>query len=315
MGSFATETTGVLSESMEKKVLCRKVVFLSKVLQMALIPLDSINSKANSCKIKRINNNYNPTKLLPLGGPPGQLKAANYPDFGLEELVSSLLIESKRDYNISATYGITHWWFKRKDFYITRNNASSDRRVVRYHMWNLSVISFKNFERYEYDFLKEIVIRRADYNENIIIRQCVGDLQLGIESYQTNLNLTEPRWDASDFLFKEDYTIISKPKAMIYRDRNDQKKMLTKNKVHTFSDGTLTRVLHKLDHMVKDFRLYPYNLGIEYRVWSKDDKRRSEEFMEVIERRLKIWKIFWSLESFVGGRLRDVNYKTLNRTT
>nr|GEY11427.1 hypothetical protein [Tanacetum cinerariifolium] len=116
-------------------------------------------------------------------------------------------------------------------------------------------------------------------------------------------------------LFKEDYTIISKPRAMIYRDRNDQKKMLTENKVHTFSDGTLTRVLHKLDHMVKDFMLYLYNLGIKYRVWSKDDKRRSEEFMEVIDRRLKIWKIFRSLESFVGGRLRDVNYKTLNRTT
>nr|GFA35625.1 hypothetical protein [Tanacetum cinerariifolium] len=41
MGSFAAETTGVLSESIKNKVLCRKVVFLGKVLQMALIPLDS----------------------------------------------------------------------------------------------------------------------------------------------------------------------------------------------------------------------------------------------------------------------------------
>nr|GEX59443.1 ribonuclease H-like domain-containing protein [Tanacetum cinerariifolium] len=91
---------------------------------------------------------------------------------------------------------------------------------------------------------------------NIVIRQHVGDLQLGIESYQTKLNLAEPRWDASDFLFKEDYTIVSKPRAVIYIDRNDQKKMLRENEVHKFSDGTLTRVLDKLDHMVKDFRLY-----------------------------------------------------------
>ncbi|GJW71183.1 hypothetical protein Tco_0128100 [Tanacetum coccineum] len=52
--------------------------------------------------------------------------------------------------------------------------------------------------------------------------------QLGIESYQIKLNLTKPRWDASDFLFKEDYSIVSEPRAIIYRDRNDEKKMLTK---------------------------------------------------------------------------------------
>nr|GEU50830.1 hypothetical protein [Tanacetum cinerariifolium] len=60
--------------------------------------------------------------------------------------------------------------------------------------------------------------------------------------------------------------------------------------------------------------LYQYNPGMEYRMWSEDDKRRSEDFMEVIERRLKIRRIFRSLESFVGGRLRDVDYMTLNRT-
>nr|GEY69453.1 monodehydroascorbate reductase [Tanacetum cinerariifolium] len=192
------------------------------------------------------------SKPLPLGGPP---------DFGLKELVPSLWIESKCDYNISAAYGITHWWFKRKDFYITRHNATSDRRAVRSHMRILNVISIKTFERFCYAFLREIVIRRADYNEykiseadfknqhpndfeqlyllhlqrklnhlpgsdkvhlynainlwirNIVIKQHVGYLQLGIESYQTKLNLTEPRWDASDFLFKEDYTIVSKPRA------------------------------------------------------------------------------------------------------
>nr|GEY78767.1 alpha/beta hydrolases superfamily protein [Tanacetum cinerariifolium] len=31
------------------------------------------------------------------------------------------------------------------------------------------------------------------------------------------------------------------------------------NEVHKFSDGTLKRVLHKLDYMVKDFRQYQYN--------------------------------------------------------
>nr|GFA82226.1 hypothetical protein [Tanacetum cinerariifolium] len=101
-----------------------------------------------------------------------------------------------------------------------------------------------------------------------------------------------------DFLFKEDYTIISKPRAVIYRDRNDQKKMLRENEVQKFSDGTLTRVLHKLDHMVKDFRVYQYNTGMEYRIWSEDDKRRSAEFIEVIERRLFSLTVLVKLASF-----------------
>ncbi|GJY42984.1 hypothetical protein Tco_0431197 [Tanacetum coccineum] len=81
---------------------------------------------------------------LPLGGPP----AALYQDFGLEELVSSLWIESEREYDISAAYGITHWWFSRKQFYINKHSEPSDRDAVRSHMRILGVISIKTYERY-----------------------------------------------------------------------------------------------------------------------------------------------------------------------
>ncbi|GJR91484.1 hypothetical protein Tco_0215495 [Tanacetum coccineum] len=104
-----------------------------------------------------LRNIYEP---LPLGGPPGQvtiqpqfffnkdldylltgdkerkialsiskLKAARYLDFGLEELVPSLWVESEREYDISAVYGITHWWFRRKEFYINKHSESSDREA------------------------------------------------------------------------------------------------------------------------------------------------------------------------------------------
>ncbi|GKA93193.1 hypothetical protein Tco_0815179 [Tanacetum coccineum] len=122
--------------------------------------IDLVNPKGNQLVL-------DVGKPLPLGGPPGQvtiqpqfffnkdleylvsgsqerrnalsiskLKAACYPDFGLEELVPSLWIKSEHEYNISAVYGITH-----------------------------CVISLKTYERYDYTFLKEIVLRRADYNE------------------------------------------------------------------------------------------------------------------------------------------------------
>ncbi|GJR94353.1 hypothetical protein Tco_0266527 [Tanacetum coccineum] len=276
--------------------------------------IDMVNPKG----YRIVPNISNP---LPLGGPPGQvtiqpyfffnkdleylltgdkernralsiskLKAALYQDFGLEELVPSLWIESEQVYDISAAYD---------------------------PICRIPVYSIKTYERYGYNYLREIVLRRADYNEykisekdfkslhpndfedlnilhiqgkldhlpkqdkvnlhnavslwtrNIVIRKRVEDLQLGIESYQTKLNLEQPNWDASDFPFKEDYTIVFKPRA--------------------------------------------FNKGMENRKWTEDDKRRSEDFIEVIERRLKIRRIFES-ESFVGGRLRDINYRLISRT-
>ncbi|GJU76725.1 hypothetical protein Tco_1273795 [Tanacetum coccineum] len=314
-----------------------------------------------------LQNIYEP---LPLGGPPGQvtiqpqfffnkdldylltgdkerkialsiskLKAARYLDFGLEELVPSLWVESEREiyFQCGQWPHSLCWWFRRKEFYINKHSEPSDREAVRSQMRILSVISVKVFEKYGYNYLREIILRRADYQEykisekdfknlhpndfedlfllniqeklnhlpktdktslhtavnmwirNLVIRNRVGDLQLRIESYQTKINLERPNWDAADYYFKEDYTI--------------------------FSDGTLTRVMEKLDHMVKDFHLFEYNKGMETRKWSEDDKRRSKDFITAIEKRLQIRRIFQSLESFVGGRIRDIDYRLINRTT
>ncbi|GJX41338.1 hypothetical protein Tco_0256328 [Tanacetum coccineum] len=120
---------------------------------------------------------------------------------------------------------------------------------------------------YGYDYMKKIILRRADLKEyviaerdfkymypsdfedlyllnlqghlnhlspddkkvlttainlwtrNLVIRKRVEDFQLGIESYQTQLNLTKPRWDATGFEFKHDYTVIDSPRAVTFRDR------------------------------------------------------------------------------------------------
>nr|GFA97956.1 hypothetical protein [Tanacetum cinerariifolium] len=228
------------------------------------------------------------SKLLPLEGPPGQLIGLH--TGGLGERNSTL---PSKTYE---RYGYTYL----KEIVLRR---------VDYKEYKISEAKFKNLHPNDFEDLYLLRLQGklnhligSDkvhlYNtvnlwiRNIVIRQSVEDLQLGIESYQTKLNLTQPSWDASDFLFKEYYTIVPNPRAIIYKDRNDQKKMVWENEVHKFSDGTLTRVLEKLDHMVKDFRLFKYNPYMANRIWSEDDKRRSKEFMEVIERRLKIKRIF-----------------------
>ncbi|GJQ90311.1 hypothetical protein Tco_0001450, partial [Tanacetum coccineum] len=247
-----------------------------------------------------------------------KLKAARYLDFGLEELVPSLWVESEHEYDISAVYGITHWWFRRKEFYIIQTNKIILRRAD-YQEYKISEKDFKNLHPNDFEDLFLLNIQeklnhlpKTDkislhtavnmWIRNLVIRNRVGDLQLGIESYQTKINLERPNWDAADYYFKEDYTIVPKPRAVVYRDRNNQRKLMRLNELHKFSDGTLTRVMEKLDQMVKDFHLYEYNKGMETRKWSEDDKRRSKDFITAIEKRLQIRRIYRSLESFVGGR-------------
>ncbi|GJS83746.1 hypothetical protein Tco_0750287 [Tanacetum coccineum] len=101
---------------------------------------------------------------LPLGGPPGQLKDARYLDFGLKELVPSLWVESERDYDISAAYGITHWLDHKMNLH-QQHSEPSDREAVRSQMRILSMIRVKTFEKYGYNYLREIILRRADYKE------------------------------------------------------------------------------------------------------------------------------------------------------
>ncbi|GJW03349.1 hypothetical protein Tco_1562205 [Tanacetum coccineum] len=225
------------------------------------------------------------SKPLPLGGPPGQVTIQTQYFFNkdLEYLVSgdkerrNALSISKLKVPYNPDFGLEEI----NEFYITRHNAPSNSSAVRSYMKILSVVSLKTFSRCGYTYLKEIVLRIADYKEykiseadfknlhsnnfedmNIVIRQHVEDLQLRIECYQMQLNLTQPRRDATNFLFKEDYTIVHKPRAVIYKNRNNQKKMMRETEMHKFSDGTLMRILEKLDFMVKDYELFKFNPGM-----------------------------------------------------
>ncbi|GKC11026.1 hypothetical protein Tco_1007808, partial [Tanacetum coccineum] len=192
-----------------------------------------------------------------------KLKAAYYPDFRLEELVLSLWIESEGHYDINSAYGISHRWFKCKEFYITRHSSPSNRSAVRSHMKIINVFGLKTFSRYGYTYLKEIVLRRADYKEYKISEADFKNLHpndfedLYLLHLQGKLN----------HLYGAD-----KPRAVIYRDRNNQKNMMRETEVYKFNDGTLTRILEKLDVMVKDYVLFKFNPGMEHRIWSEDDK-------------------------------------------
>ncbi|GJZ93178.1 hypothetical protein Tco_0665243 [Tanacetum coccineum] len=337
---------------------------------------------------------YNVSKPLPLGGDPGhvtiqpdfffnkdleylwygrkmgrpalsisKMKAAYYPDVGLEQMVpDQMWIEEECKYDVAAMYGISHWWFQRQRFYIDRHTSEGDRRAVRTHMRILSVVRIEVFPMYGYNYMKKIVLCRADLKEyviaerdfkylypsdfedlyllnlqghlnhlspedkkilttvvnlwtkNLVIRQRVEYFQLGIESYHTQLNLTKPRWDAKGFEYKHDFTVIDSLRAVTFRDKYGVQMIMRFNEIHKFSDGTLHQIDEALDYRVKEFRVNRRNPGLDTRFWTKKDVDRSKEFMFAIQKRLKTRRIFQNLESFVGGRIREGDYRLLKRT-
>ncbi|GKD95208.1 hypothetical protein Tco_1375045 [Tanacetum coccineum] len=53
-----------------------------------------------------------------------KMKAAYYPDVGLEQMVpDQMWIEEECKYDVAAMYGISHWWFQRQRFYIDRHTS------------------------------------------------------------------------------------------------------------------------------------------------------------------------------------------------
>ncbi|GKF97945.1 hypothetical protein Tco_0293766, partial [Tanacetum coccineum] len=70
-------------------------------------------------------------------------------------------------------------------------------------------------------------------------------------------------------------------------------------------------------NLVKDFHLFEYNKGMETRKWSEDDKRRSKDFITVIEKRLQIYQkdLSKSRKLCWRKRIRDIDYRLINRTT
>ncbi|GJY12343.1 putative reverse transcriptase domain-containing protein [Tanacetum coccineum] len=78
-----------------------------------------------------------------------KMKDAYYPDVGLEQMVpDQMWIEEECKYDVVAMYG--------------------DRKAVRTHMRILSVVRIEVFPMYRYNYMKKIVLRRADLKEYVI---------------------------------------------------------------------------------------------------------------------------------------------------
>nr|GEW45269.1 hypothetical protein [Tanacetum cinerariifolium] len=211
----------------------------------------------------------------PSGSPPPQ-PPHPLPLAGASGAPEQMWIDDVCTYDISAKYGISHWWFNRQKFYIDRHASPSHRKEVRSNMRILSVIKIKAYSRYGYDYLIEIVLRGADLQEHTIAKK------------------------------------ISR--TLVFSVNNNKQNIMRFNEIYKFSDGTLTWILEALAYRVKEFKIKRLNPGMNTRFKTQKDVIRSKEFIATIERRLKTRRIYQNLECFVGGRFHDIDYKLLHRT-
>ncbi|GJR49232.1 hypothetical protein Tco_1399753 [Tanacetum coccineum] len=165
-----------------------------------------------------LRNIYEP---LPLGGPPGQvsiqpqfffnrdldylltgdkerrialsiskLKAARYLDFGLEELVPSLWVESEREYDISAVYGITHLCV-----YGGMNSYSQTQEIILrradYQEYKISEKDFKNLHPNDFE---DLFLLNIQEKLNHLPKTDKTSLHTAVNMWIRNLNGVWKSW-------------------------------------------------------------------------------------------------------------------------
>nr|GEV20845.1 hypothetical protein [Tanacetum cinerariifolium] len=121
---------------------------------------------------------HNVSKPLPLGGPLGQViiqsdfffnKDLEYLRYGSKGSRPALSISKmKAAYypNVSLEQMVPDQMWIEKE-----HTSKGDRRAVRTHMRILSVVRIKVISMYGYNYMKKIVLRKADLNEHIIVER------------------------------------------------------------------------------------------------------------------------------------------------
>ncbi|GJZ66042.1 hypothetical protein Tco_0622738 [Tanacetum coccineum] len=128
-----------------------------------------------------------------------KMKATYYPGVGLEQLVPDQFWIEEDQENRRAV----------KDSYAYLNVKGDFKDMYPSDFEDLYLLNLQGHLNHLSPEDKKILTTAVNlWTRNLVIRQRVEDFQLGIESYQTQLDLTKPRWEATGFEFKHDFTVI-----------------------------------------------------------------------------------------------------------
>ncbi|GJS86646.1 hypothetical protein Tco_0769282 [Tanacetum coccineum] len=194
--------------------------------------------------------------------------------------------------------------FKEGDFVDLHLNDIEDMLLL--------TVQHKLFHLIDSDIVDFIVALHM-FTRSLVIKKCVEDLQLGVESYQKKLSLTPPQHTIPEIKFKEPYTPSHNPPGVIYEDLTEQKKVMRADDLYKFSDRTLKKVQDELHHTICNFHL-EYNKEMPIRKWKAIDRKRSKLMFELTDKQMRERRVIRNLKRLVGARELEMDYKMMTRT-
>nr|GEX63718.1 hypothetical protein [Tanacetum cinerariifolium] len=136
--------------------------------------------------------------------------------------------------------------FKEGDFPRLRINDIKDMLIliVQNRLTNLSG-----------DDVFDFTIALRMFTKIMVIQKRVEDLQLGVKSYQKNINVTKIETTRPGIRKKDPYTPYQDPQGFIYVDTLGRNRLMRSDKLYKFSDGTLTRLRTSLVDIIKNIKM------------------------------------------------------------
>nr|GEX05748.1 hypothetical protein [Tanacetum cinerariifolium] len=119
------------------------------------------------------------------------------------------------------------------------------------------------------DDVADFAIALRRFTRSLVIQRRVEDLQLGVKSYQKQINITKPDTTRPYLRKRHSYTPYKDPQGFIYVNDFGRNKLMRSDKLYKFSDCALTRLLSSLKDITK-------NIDMTYlpkRRWSNLEKK------------------------------------------
>ncbi|GKB25857.1 hypothetical protein Tco_0865258 [Tanacetum coccineum] len=203
-------------------------------------------------------------------------------DDEIKERTSRWVNKCLKKFNPYARYNVEHWKNPQaRIFYIKRQQEPRKPKEEIYS--NLKIIArrangsivliteadYKNLNKNDIGDMYLLIINNKvpDYAEtgllwslsvfirSMVIWERVHDLQLGVESYQHQVNLNAPTITFPGIEEYDMFSIINEPVyGIIYKNSKNEKRVMSHKEIHKFCDATLKRVLEGLKSYNNDVK-------------------------------------------------------------
>ncbi|GJV88692.1 hypothetical protein Tco_1532630 [Tanacetum coccineum] len=132
-----------------------------------------------------------------------------------------------------------------------------------------------------------------------------GNTKKKYASSLTKPKASRPQVRCDDLDLKEPYTILHKPRGIVYLNKNNGKYLMRDNELYKYSDGMLKPVRDILNSRLHNFEL-GYNIAsMPKRAWTEKDHTRTASMLEKIDQTLLKRRMMRKLSKLFGGNQRE----------